>query len=106
MVEFGKQAMFIVGLLVIAGGIISYHLEGSFSNLLDTGHGNLLLLKIGTVAAILAIAALHKFAYVPALSNGKSTAALKRSITIEMCIGFLILVITAVMSSVTGPAYG
>lgn len=106
MVEFGKQAMFIVGLLIIAGGIISYHLEGSFSNLLDTNHGNLLLLKIGTVAAILAIAALHKFAYVPALSNGKSTAALKRSITIEMWIGFIILVITAVMSSVTGPAYG
>jgi putative copper resistance protein D len=106
MVEFGKQAMFLVGLLVVAGVVISYHLEGNFSNLVNTGHGNLLLLKIGTVAVILSLAALHKFAYVPALSNGKSTAILKRSITIEMWVGFLILVITAVMSSVTGPAYG
>ena len=106
MVEFGKQAMFLVGLLVIAGGIISYHLEGSFSNLLDTDHGNFLLLKLGTVAIILSIAALHKFRYVPKLSSPKSVATLKRSITIEMGIGFIILLLTAVMSSVTGPAYG
>ena len=106
MVNFGKQAMYLVGLLVVAGVVISYHLEGSFSNLIDTGHGNLLLLKLGTVALILSIAALHKFAYVPSLSNGKSTATLKRSITKEMWIGFVILVITAIMSGVTGPAYG
>jgi putative copper resistance protein D len=106
MVEFGKQAMFLVGLLVIAGGIISYHLEGSFSNLLDTDHGNLLLLKLGTVAVILSIAAVHKFRFVPKLSSPESIATLKRSITIEMGIGFIILVITALMSSVTGPAYG
>ena len=106
MVEFGKQAMFLVGFLVIAGGIISYHLEGSFSNLLNTDHGNLLLLKLGTVAVILSIAAVHKFCYVPQLSSPESIATLKRSITIEMFIGFVILVITALMSSVTGPAYG
>ena len=106
MVEFGKQAMLLVGLLIIAGGIISYHLEGSFSNLLDTGHGNLLLLKLGTVAIILSIAAVHKFRLVPKLSSPKSIATLKRSITIEIGIGFIILVITALMSSATGPAYG
>ena len=106
MVEFGKQAMFLVGLLVIAGGVISYHLEGSFSNLLNTGHGNLLLLKLGTVAVILSLAAVHKFRYVPKLSSAESVTTLKRSITIEMVIGFIILVITALMSSVTGPAFG
>lgn len=105
MVEFGKQAMFIVSLLVIAGVIIAYHLEGSFGNLLQTRHGNLLLLKLAIVAVILSIAAVHKFRYVPTLSTPESTAVLKRSITKEMWIGALILLITAVMSSVTGPAY-
>lgn len=105
MVGFGKQATFLVGLLVVAGVGIAYHLEGSFNSLLDTGHGNLLLLKLSTVAVILLVAAIHKFRYVPNLSTPESAATLKRSITKEMLIGFLILVITAVMSSVTGPAY-
>lgn len=106
MVGFGQQAMYLVGLLVIAGIGISYHLEGSFSNLLFTGHGNLLLLKLGTVAAILCLAAYHKLLLVPCLTNRPAVAALKRSLTIEMGIGFLILVVTAVMSTATGPAYG
>ena len=106
MVEFGKQAMFFVGLLLVAGGVVSYHLEGSFSNLLDTAHGNLLMLKLGTVAVILLIAAIHKFRYVPKLRDQESAATLKRSITREMWVGCLILVLTAVMSSVTGPAFG
>jgi len=106
MVEFSQQAMYLVGLLVIAGVGISYHLEGSFSNLLFTGHGNLLLLKLATVAAILGLAAYHKFRLVPQLTNRRAVFDLKRSITIEMGIGFLILLVTAVMSTATGPAYG
>ena len=105
MIEFGQQAMYLVGLLVVAGVGISYHLEGSFSNLIFTGHGNLLLLKLGTVAAILCLAAYHKFLLVPRLINRRAVSALKRSLTIEMGIGFLILVVTAVMSTATGPAY-
>lgn len=106
MVEFGQQAMILVGLLVAVGVGVAYHLEGSFSNLLFTGHGNLLLLKLASVAAILFIAAKHKWHLVPHLTSDQAAQALKRSITIEMIIGFVILLVTAALSSLTGPAYG
>lgn len=106
MVEFGELAMFLVSLLVVAGIGVAYHLEGSFSNLIDTGHGNILLLKFGTVIAMLLIAALHKLHLAPSLATLESAKSLKRSITKEMWIGFVILLLTAVMSTVTGPAFG
>jgi len=104
--EFGQQAMVLVGLLVIVGVGVAYYLEGNFSNLLTTTHGNILLLKLASVAAILFIAAKHKWRLVPELTNDQAVKALKRSITIEMIIGFIILLITAALSSLTGPAYG
>jgi len=106
MVKFGQQAMYLVGLLVVVGAGVAYHLVGSFSNLVFTGHGNLLLLKLGTVAAILCLAAYHKFQLVPRLTNRSAVTALKRSLTIEMGIGFLILLVTAVMSTAIGPTDG
>lgn len=106
MVEFGRQAMVLVGLLIVLGVGVAYHLEGSFSNLLFTGHGNILLLKIASVAAILFIAARHKWRLVPGLTSHQAVKSLKHSITIEMFIGFVILLITAALSSLAGPAYG
>ena len=103
MIEFAQQAMVLVGLLALAGVGVAYHLEGSFSNLFFTGHGNTLLLKLASVALILFIAARHKFRLVPNLTSNQAAQTLKHSITIEMLIGFIILLITAVLSSLVGP---
>ena len=107
MVEFGQQAMVLVGLLAAVGVGVAYHLVGSFSNLLFTGHGNILLLKLASVAAILLIAAKHKWRLVPGLTGDqvdKTAQTLKGSITIEMLIGLIVLLITAALSSLVGPA--
>jgi putative copper resistance protein D len=101
MIEYCKQAMFIGTLLIISGIAVFYILIGSFSDLLGTNHGNLLLFKLGTAAVVLFITARHKLHYVPNLKNRKSAQALKQSITKEMWIGFLILIMTAIMSTVT-----
>lgn len=107
MVDFGQQAMVLVGLLVVVGGGVAYHLEMSFSNLLFTGHGNILLLKLASVAVILLIAAKHKWRLVPRLTGDqavRTAQTLRWSITIEMMIGLIILLITAALSSLVGPA--
>ena len=107
MVDFGQQAMVLVGLLVAVGIGVAYHLEGSFSNLLFTGHGNILLLKLASVAAILLLAAKHKWRLVPRLTGDQAfitAQTLRHSITIEMIIGLIILLITAALSSLVGPA--
>lgn len=103
--EFGIRASYLVGLLLVAGIAISYILEGSFINLINSLHGNVLLLKIASVAAILALAALHKLRLVPSLDDDISVLKLKRSISLEMGIALLILIITAVLSTLVGPSH-
>jgi putative copper resistance protein D len=103
--EFGKQASILVVLLLLAGVGISYVLEGSFENLFSSAHGNILLLKLGVVAGILALAAYHKTRLVPAVIDKKSALALQLSISIEMGIALLILIITAALSTLVGPSH-
>lgn len=103
--EFGKQASILVSLLLMAGVGISYALEGDFKTLFNSVHGNTLLLKLGVVALILSLAALHKFRLVPNIKNQQSALALRASIQIEMGIALLILVITAVLSTLVGPSH-
>ncbi|PWQ92403.1 copper resistance D family protein [Leucothrix pacifica] len=103
--EFGKQASVLVALLLMAGVGISYALEGNFKTLFTSIHGNILLLKIGVVAGILSLAAMHKFRLVPALKNRQSAMALRFSINVEMVVALLILIITAVLSTLFGPSH-
>lgn len=102
--QFGVQASFLVGLLLVAGVAISYILEDSFANLINSLHGNVLLLKVTSVGAILSLAAIHKLRLVPSLESDDSVLKLKHSIGIEMGIALLILVITAVLSTLVGPS--
>ena len=104
MVKFGQQAMLMVGLLIIAGVVVAFHLEGSIENLISTNHGNLLIAKLLMVALILLIAAFHKWRFVPKLRDAQSVTTLRKSISREMLLGAIILIITAAMSSLTGPA--
>ena len=103
--EFGKQASVLVVLLILTGIGISYALEGSLVAFFTTKHGNLLLLKLGVVAGILAIAAHHKLRLVPSLKCEKTAYKLQISINVEMGISLLILITTAALSTLVGPAY-
>jgi len=64
-----------------------------------------LIFKLASVAAILFIAAKHKLRLVPSLTSLQAVQTPKHSITIKMIIGFVILLITAALSSLTGLAY-
>lgn len=103
--EFGNQASYLVALLLLAGVGISYALEGSVMAFFTTDHGNLLLLKLGVVAGILSIAAYHKLRLVPSLTNNKIALKLQFSISVEMGIALLILIITAALSTLVGPTH-
>ncbi|QFU22596.1 CopD family protein [Shewanella eurypsychrophilus] len=114
---FGKQAIFIVAVVVITGLILLSLLFNSPSEFIDTGYGRAILTKLFIISMILAIAALHKFHLVPKLDGkaqesgslavtgdeANSAGILKRSIGVEILIAALILTTTAVLSSVLGP---
>ncbi len=103
--RFGNVASLTVALLVVVGLIFAWLMTGSFSNLLSTAYGKTLLAKLGVVSGLMALAALNKWRFVPALASGTPVAVrhLRRSIQIEAIAVLLILMATATLTSITTP---
>ena len=103
--RFGNVASLTVALLVVVGLIFAWLMTGSFSNLLSTAYGKTLLAKLGVVSGLMALAALNKWRFVPALASGTPAAVphLRHSIQIEAIAVLLILMATATLTSITTP---
>jgi putative copper resistance protein D len=104
MESFGKQASFTLSLLLVAGLWLVIQLVGSLDALISSSYGQTLLIKLALVVSILALAAKHKLILVPQLKNSQGREALSKSILIEMVVAFVILSVTAGLTSVVGPA--
>lgn len=101
--RFGQQATWVVGGLVIAGLTLAILIAGSPSALFNTQYGLTLIIKLIIVSTLLALAAFNKLRFVPAIQAGEALAAnqLRRSITIEMLFIAVILIITAILTTIT-----
>lgn len=99
--KFGRLAGVIVPVLIIAGTVMSWLLVGSVENLFGTFYGQLLLIKVFSVSALLLLAAANKFRFVPRLLDGQSGAALHlaKSIKYETALVLVIFLITAILTS-------
>lgn len=103
MMKFGHQAMWLVPIVLIVGGVLSYQLIGSFSVLFTSEYGALLMLKLLIVAIVLVLAARHKLSLVAKVATQGGTAVLARSISIEMLCAALVLLSSAALTSLAGP---
>lgn len=101
---FGTIASVLVPILLLAGLGLAYALSGSLQHLLTSAHGQLLLIKIILVVGLLSLAAHHKLKLVPQLQNSQQAVILQRSIQRELVLGLVVLLVTAVLSSVLAPA--
>ena len=99
--EFGRLALVLVAMLVVAGLCYAALLLGSVNALVSTAYGQVLLAKMALVSGMLGLAAVNRFRLVPALNEGTAQAAsrLRRSIEIEMGIAGLILVATSLLTT-------
>ena len=99
--EFGRLALVLVAMLVVAGLCYAALLLGSVSALFATAYGQVLLTKMVLVSGMLGLAAVNRFRLVPALRTGAAQAAsrLRRSIEIEMGIAGLILLATSLLTT-------
>ena len=104
-VRFGRIAVAVVGALLVVGAALLWILLGSFSALWTSAYGRLACLKIAFVACLLALAAWNKLRLVPPIVAGDPIAvrSLRRSIRAEMLVAGLILLITAALTTLTGP---
>ena len=71
---FGRWAIWIVPVLLIAGTLYAVMLVGSVAALVTTPYGQVLMVKAGLVGGLLGLAALNKFRLVPALRRGETAA--------------------------------
>jgi putative copper resistance protein D len=103
--QFGRVAVGVVGLLLVAGAFLGWMLVGGLQPLLATGYGQVLFVKLLLVAALLAVAAWNKWRLVPAFERGDATARarLRRSIRGEMLLVLAILLATALLTTTASP---
>ena len=104
--QFGILAMGYVGLLLSAGFFYAYMLIGELSVIFTTSYGNLLLIKIIMVCALLFLAALNKFKLVPSLEKSPllGVKKFKSSVQLEIVLAFIIVFASSLLTtSITLP---
>lgn len=103
--RFGQLAMGVVGVLILAGATLATLLAGGLTPLFTTAHGQFLIGKVLIVAVLLLFAGANKWRLVPAFERGDAAAPhrLRCSIALEMVLVMVILLITAVLTTVTSP---
>ena len=99
--EFGRLALVLVAMLVVAGLCYASLLLGSVAALFTSAYGQVLLAKITLVTGILGLAAVNKFWLVPALQGEATLAAskLRRSIEMEMGLAALVFLATSLLTT-------
>ncbi|MEO9019442.1 MAG: copper resistance protein CopC [Gemmatimonadaceae bacterium] len=106
---FSPVALTFAGTVVVTGGIAAWLRVGSFSMLLSTNYGNVLLIKIGLVMAVAAAGAFNWLRMRAALSraDGHDTAVavFRRSAWTEILLGLLVIAATAVLVAAQPPMH-
>jgi putative copper resistance protein D len=103
--RFGTAALIVVGALLAAGVVLLCMLLLDVSDLWADGYGRFLLTKFSLVSCLLALAAFNHWRLTPRLfaDDERALRALKRSIMAELAVAGCVLVVTAAMTTLTGP---
>jgi putative copper resistance protein D len=101
--RFGNQAMIVVPVLIVAGALFTFLRIDPLSALTTSTYGWALAGKLIVVSGLLALAVKNRRALVPAMQAGdqEAGAALKRSIRWEAVAFAVILLATAVLTTIT-----
>lgn len=101
--QFGRLAMAFVPALILAGAYMAWVSFESLADLIFTGYGQTLLVKITSVSTLLVLAAFNKLRFVPQLREGNILAArnLARTIKAECSLVAIVLIATAVLTTVS-----
>lgn len=103
--RFGRLAPYVVGVMMAAALCLLSMMLGGVAQLWSSDYGRIAMLKVGSVAALLCVAAFNKWRLTPRLLAGDAAAAgsLNFSLRVELLLGVLILAVTAALTTITGP---
>ncbi|MDG2163234.1 MAG: CopD family protein, partial [Gammaproteobacteria bacterium] len=101
--RFGRLGMGLVAALASSGVFMLLNLI-DLIELFTTEYGRLMLFKLGAFVCLLSIAALNKLRHVPVLHLPGGSRALSRSIDRELIVAMVLLLVTAIVTTLLGPA--
>ena len=94
---FSPTALVFAGIAVATGVFAAWlHLD-AVSALWQTQYGKTLLVKIAILSVVAATGAYNWLRVKPALGDARGTARMRRSATVELAVGVLVLLVTAVL---------
>lgn len=104
--EFGGKAVWVVGLLAVAGVVALVVLTGGTLAALETAYGQFFAVKLLVFTSVLGFAAWNKFRLTPMLLAGDKHAGkgLRVSIRIESLLIAAALFVTAALTTLSSPA--
>lgn len=101
--SFSPTALVFSGLAGVTGVFAAWiHLQ-RVSDLWQSAYGQTLLVKLGILSLVVATGAYNWLRVLPALGDERGTARLRRSATIEIAVGVLVLGVTAVLVATPTP---
>ncbi|WP_419903336.1 copper resistance D family protein [Kiloniella sp.] len=110
--HFGKTAAWAIPVLLISGLTMSWFIAGGYHGLTETRYGWMLLGKLAIVVLVLGLAGINKFRLVPNLSkighgdnfHQIAIKKLRRSIKLEITLVLIVLLATAIFTTLISPA--
>ena len=103
--RFSLLGIVCVGALAASGLVNSWNLLGAPSDLIDSGYGRLLLLKLGLFAAMLGIATVNRFHLTPRLKAAGARRALARNSLAETGLGLGVLLMVGALGTMPPTAH-
>ncbi len=103
--RFSPVGFVCVGALMASGAFDSWRLLAGPRDLVTTGYGLLVLLKIGLFAAMVGIAAVNKYRVTPQLPAPAAVHSLRCNILAETALGLCVLLSVGVLGTLTPTAH-
>jgi copper resistance protein D len=111
--RFSLLGLASVGALLASGVINSWYEVGSFGNLLATAYGQLIVVKLGLFATMIALAAVNRFYLTPRLAMAGAVQHLQHNTMMEAALGFAVILMVGFLGVMAPashshhhPAYG
>lgn len=103
--RFSSCAAIAVAVLIATGVCVVIVQVESFPALISTDYGVVLLLKLGVVMLLLALAAINKYWFTPRIEKSESGSVLhlRRTIYVEVVLMAGVLILTTVLTTVVPP---
>lgn len=100
---FSPTALAFAGALTLTGGFAAWLHMGSIPALWESGYGRTLLLKLGVLSIVFGTGAYNWLRVRPALGDEQGAMRLRRSATVEIVVGAVVLLVTAVLVATAPP---